>query len=164
LSQKFAIFSTCAKDAGSLKELEHMDQKKILKYLNELLENELAGVVRYTHYAFMVFGHNRIPICAWLREQATESLAHANMIGEYVTSFGGHPSLKIGPLLESNKHKINDILDESLEHERSQVALLRKLLDLVEGNSIVLEEFCRELLVDEENHIFEVEKMIRQSK
>jgi bacterioferritin len=141
-----------------------MDNKKIVACLNELLENELAGVVRYTHYAFMVFGHNRIPICAWLRDQAKESLAHADIIGEYVTSFGGHPSLQIGKLLESNKHKINDILDESLAHEKHQVKVFHKLLKLVEGKSVLLEEFCRQMIVEEENHIFDVEKMIRQSK
>ena len=141
-----------------------MEKKKVIECLNELLENELAGVVKYTHYAFMVFGHNRIPICSWLREQATESLAHANEIGEYVTSFGGHPSLEIGTLLESNKHKIGDILDESLEHERKQVDVFKRLLKLVEGDSIVLEEFCRNMILLEENHIFEVEKMIRSSK
>jgi bacterioferritin len=141
-----------------------MDEKKVVDCLNELLENELAGVVRYTHYAFMVFGHNRIPICAWLRDQAKESLNHADQIGEYVTSFGGHPSLRIGKLLESNQHKINDILDESLAHEKHQVSVLHRLLELVEGKSILLEEFCREMIVEEENHIFDVEKMIRQSK
>lgn len=140
-----------------------MDNKKVVACLNELLENELAGVVRYTHYAFMVFGHNRIPICSWLRTQANESLAHANEIGEYVTSFGGHPSLKIGKLLESNKHKIDDILKESLAHEENQVKVLRKLLKLVEKDSVLLEEFCRKLIVEEENHIFEVQKMMRHS-
>jgi bacterioferritin len=46
--------------------------------LNQILEAELAGVVRYTHYSFMVYGYNRIPIVSWLRAQADESLAHAH--------------------------------------------------------------------------------------
>lgn len=141
-----------------------MDKEKVIECLNELLENELAGVVRYSHYAFMVFGHNRIPICSWLREQAQESLTHANQIGEHITALGGHPSLKIGSLLESNKHKINDILKESLGHETHQVTVLRKLLSMVEGKSILLEEFAREMIVDEEMHIAEVEKMIKEPK
>ncbi len=134
---------------------------KIVDCLNELLEHELAGVVKYTHYAFMVFGHNRIPICKWLREQATESLQHADAIGEFVTAFDGHPSLKSGKLLESNKHKIGDILKESLEHEKAQVERYRKLLKLVENESIVLEEFARDMISAEEVHVFEVEKMLK---
>ncbi len=141
-----------------------MDKKKVIECLNALLEHELAGVVRYTHYAFMVFGHNRIPICSWLRGQAKESLTHADQIGEHITSLGGHPSLKIGKLLESNKHKINDILKESLDHESIQVELYKKLLHQVKDDCIFLEEFARDMIAEEENHIFEVQKMMKEPK
>lgn len=141
-----------------------MDKKKVVDLMNKLLEHELAGVVRYTHYAFMVFGHNRIPIVKWLQEQANESLMHANELGELITTFGGHPSLKIGKLLESDKHKINDILKESLEHEKQSVVLYRELHDMAEGKSILLEEFSRKQIYEEEMHIAEVEKMIREPK
>lgn len=140
-----------------------MDKKAVTDCLNSLLEHELAGVVRYTHYAFMVFGHNRIPICSWLRGQATESLTHANELGELITSFGGHPSLTIGKLLESNKHKINDILKESLDHEKKSVVLYEKLLKLA-GDSVFVEEFARTKIYEEELHIAEVEKMIKEPK
>ncbi len=137
---------------------------KVLDCLNEILEHELSGVVRYTHYALMIFGHNRIPICSWLRGQAKESLAHADEVGELITAFNGHPSLKIGKLLESNKHKINDILKESLDHETASVALYRKLLKLVEDQSILLDEYARKMIAAEEMHISEVNKMLRESK
>ena len=95
-----------------------MKHEDTLQIMNEILEHELSGVVRYTHYSFMVFGYNRIPIVSWLRSQATESLSHAQQIGEHITTLGGHPSLKISPLLETHKHSIEDILKESLEHEQ----------------------------------------------
>ena len=88
---------------------ENFDKATAVKLLNQIMEAELAGVVRYTHYALMVFGHNRIPIVSWLRNEATTCLAHANEAGELVTHFGEHPSLKIGSLLETHKHGINDI-------------------------------------------------------
>lgn len=136
--------------------------KEIIDCLNRILETELAGVVRYTHYALMVFGHNRIPICSWLRDQAKESLAHADKVGELITAFGGHPSLKIGKLLETDKHKINDILRESLAHEEASVNLYRQLLKLSEGTSVLLEEFAREMIYAEELHLTEVMKMLRE--
>lgn len=139
-----------------------MDDKKVIAALNAILENELAGVVRYTHYSLMVYGHNRIPIVGWLRANAKESLMHAETAGEHITTLGGHPSLKIGSLLETNKHAINDILKESLKHERDQLENLYKLLKLVEGESVYLEEYAREMIVEEENHISEVEKMLRK--
>jgi bacterioferritin len=139
-----------------------MDNKRVIEVLNKLLENELAGVVRYTHYSFMVFGHTRIPIVAWLRAQANESLDHANQAGEQITALGGHPSLKIAPLLESEKHSIDDIMKESLVHEKEQLETFKSLLALVEGKSIYLEEYARGMIFDEQGHISEVEKMIRK--
>ncbi len=137
------------------------DSKNVVECLNTILEAELAGVVRYTHYSLMVFGHNRIPIVKWLRDQATESLAHAGMAGEHITTMGGHPSLKIGKLTETHKHSIGDILSESLKHENEQLENLQKLLKLVEGQSIFLEEYARDMICEEEAHVSEVEKMLR---
>jgi len=138
-----------------------MSQKKIIDQLNKILEAELAGVVRYTHYSLMVFGHHRIPIVKWLRDQATESLQHASDAGEHVTTLGGHPSLKIGELIETHKHSVNDILNESLEHETAQLENLKALLKLVEGKIIYLEEYARGMIVEEEAHVAEVRKMLR---
>jgi bacterioferritin len=139
-----------------------MDNKKVIAALNAILENELAGVVRYTHYSLMVYGHNRIPIVKWLRDQGSESLGHAQIAGEHITTLGGHPSLKIAALLETHKHSIGDILKESLAHEKEQVENYYKLLKLVEGENVYLEEYAREMICDEELHISEVEKMIRK--
>jgi bacterioferritin len=138
-----------------------IDTQKVIDQLNLILECELAGVVRYTHYSLMVFGHNRIPIIGWLRDQATESLTHASAAGEHITTLGGHPSLKIGKLTETHKHSINDILNESLEHESNQLDNLNGLLGLVEGRSVFLEEYAREMICEEEAHVAEVQKMLR---
>jgi bacterioferritin len=126
------------------------------------MEAELAGVVRYTHYALMVFGHNRIPIVSWLRNEATTCLSHANEAGELVTFFGDHPSLKIGALLETHKHGINDILIESLEAERAGLALYKELFELVRDRSVLLEDYARRMIAEEELHVGEVNKMLRK--
>ena len=138
-----------------------MNNKKVIEQLDKILEWELAGVVRYTHYSLMVFGHNRIPIVKWFRDQATESLDHAAAAGEHITTLGGHPSLKIGKLTETHKHSINDILKECLEHEQAQLDNLQGLLKLVEGESIYLEEYAREMICAEEAHVSEIEKMLK---
>jgi bacterioferritin len=137
------------------------DKAAVFRVLDRILELELAGVVRYTHYSFMVFGYNRIPIVSWLRDQAGESLTHAQEAGELITQLGGHPSLGIGPLLESHSHDIGDILRESLEHENAGLGAYRDLLALVEGSSVLLEEYARRMISDETRHVGEVEKMLR---
>ena len=138
------------------------DKKQVVAMLNKILEAELAGVVRYTHYSFMVYGYNRIPIVSWLREQAAESLMHAQKAGEIITSLGEHPSLAIGRMLETQKHDVGDILREAHENERSGLQLYRDLLALVEGKSVMLEEYAREMIYQEEMHGFEVDKMLRK--
>jgi len=141
---------------------QDFDKTKVIGLLNEILESELAGVVRYTHYSLMVFGHSRIPIVSWLRQQASLGLTHAHAAGEIVTHFGGHPSLKIGHLLETHKHEINDILRESLEAEEEGLGLYRKLLGLVKDKSVFLEEYARRMISEEELHVGEVSKMLRR--
>jgi bacterioferritin len=141
---------------------ENFDKATAVKLLNQIMEAELAGVVRYTHYSLMVYGHNRIPIVSWLRNEANTCLAHANEAGELVTHFGEHPSLKIGSLLETHKHGISDILVESLEAEKTGLALYKQLLELVVNRSVLLEEYARRMIAEEELHIGEVNKMLRK--
>lgn len=141
---------------------ENIDKPAVLSVINKILEAELAGVVRYTHYSFMVYGYGRIPIVSWLRSQAEESMLHAQQAGELVTALGGHPSLGIGRLLESEKHDIGDILRESLTHENDALDLYRQLLTLVDGRDVMLEEYARRMIAEETMHISEVDKMLRQ--
>lgn len=138
------------------------DLEKAVKLLNQIMEAELAGVVRYTHYSLMVFGHNRIPIVSWLRGEANTCLSHANEAGELVTQLGEHPSLKIGALLETEKHGISDILIESLEAEKAGLALYKQLFELVRDRSVLLEDYARRMISEEEIHIGEVNKMLRK--
>ncbi|MFL3027488.1 MAG: bacterioferritin [Candidatus Neomarinimicrobiota bacterium] len=140
-----------------------LQNKTVLKKLNTALELELAGVVKYTHYAFMVQGPYRLTVVQWLRDQAQESLMHAETVGEHITSLGEHPSLKISDLLETHKHSTEDILNECLEHERSAVEAYYELLKHVEGKSIMLEEFARNQIAAEEMHEAEIKKMLRDN-
>ena len=140
-----------------------MKNNKVLPCLNKILELELAGVVRYTHYAFMVQGPYRLSVVDWLREQAKESLVHAEAVGEHITSLGEHPTLKIGELLETHKHSTEDILNECLQHERSAISAYYKLLKKIDGKSIMLEEFSRTMIATEEMHEAELKKMLKDN-
>ena len=130
--------------------------------LNRIMELELAGVVKYTHYSLMIYGFTRIPIVSWMKGNADESLAHAHKAGELVTLLGGHPSLKIGPLLETEHHDIGDILRESLAHEKTALVAYYDLLKIVQDQSVHLEEYARDMIVIEELHQDEVDKMLRR--
>ena len=139
-----------------------IDKNAVFEELNKIMETELAGVVRYTHYSLMVFGYNRIPIVSWMHGQATESLNHAIEAGELITHLNGHPSLGIGPLLETHQHDIGDIMKESLEHEKLALLAYNKLLELVNNKHVMLEEYARRMIALEEMHLGEVQKMLRK--
>jgi bacterioferritin len=141
--------------------MQELDHKKTIDILNAIMEFELAGVVRYTHYSLMVTGPNRIPIVAFFKAQASESLLHAQQVGEILTGLDGHPTLRIAPMEETYKHSVKDILEESLNHERKALDMYKALLDTVTNASIYLEEFARGMIGQEEMHNLELKKMLR---
>ncbi|MFB3077957.1 MAG: bacterioferritin [Lysobacterales bacterium] len=138
------------------------NREELIEKLDQIVQHELAGVVRYTHYSFMIFGYSRIPVVDWFRSAATETLTHATEAGEMITMLGGHPSLGIGSLLETHQHDMAEILRESMAFEVEGVAIYRDLLTLAEqAGSITLEEYSRRLISQEAMHISDIDKMLR---
>ena len=140
-----------------------MDKEAIINKLTEIFDLELSGVIRYTHYALMIFGPNRLPLIDFFKEQATESLAHANLAGEHITGLGGHPPLNIKEIKETFKHDISEILKETLAHEKKAIETYYELLGIIDGQSVYLEEYARSMIGQEELHALEVEKMLKQN-
>ena len=142
-------------------ENNEINTKEVCDILNEIMEYELAGVVRYTHSSMMVSGPYRLPIVTYLKEQAEESLLHAQLAGEKIAGLDGHPSQKIAKIEETNRHTIKDILEESLEHELFALSLYKKLLNCVENKSVYLEEYARAQIGEEEQHSLELKIMLK---
>ena len=142
-------------------EKNELNSSNVTEILNRIMEYELAGVVRYTHYSLMVTGPHRLPIVDFLKEQANESLVHAQQAGELLTGLDGHPSQRIAEIVETNNHSIKDILQESLAHEMSALDLYKELLKEVDGSSVYLEEYARGLIGQEEQHQLELKKMLK---
>ncbi len=141
--------------------MRELDVEKTQELLTRIMEFELAGVVRYTHYSLMVTGPYRIPIVQFMKAQATESLLHAQQAGEILTGLNGHPTLRIAPIDESYSHSVKAILEESVDHEQQALTLYKALLDVVEDSSVYLEEFARQQIGQEELHGLELRKMLR---
>jgi bacterioferritin len=142
-------------------EMKEINSELVCNILNEIMEYELAGVVRYTHSAMMVSGPYRLPIVTFLKEQAAESLMHAQQAGELIVGLDGHPSQKIAKIKETHRHSIEDILGESLYHEIHALNLYKKLLEHVADRSIYLEEYARGLIGEEEQHSLELKAMLK---
>ena len=141
--------------------MKDLDTESTIKMLNQIMEFELAGVVRYTHYSLMVTGPNRIPIVDFFKEQANESLTHAQEAGEIITGLEGHPNQRIATIEETHQHSVKDLLKESFNHEQRALNMYKKLLGVVENASIYLEEYARTKIGQEEMHNLEIKKMLR---
>ena len=139
-----------------------VDKEVVIKKLTEIFDLELSGVIRYTHYSLMIFGPNRLPLISFFKEQAKESLAHANLAGEHITGLGGHPPLNIKEIKETFKHDISEILKETLAHEKRAIQTYYELLGIIDGQSVYLEEYARSMIGQEELHALEVEKMLKE--
>jgi len=140
-----------------------MDKKNIIQILSKIFDLELSGVIRYTHYSLMIFGPNRLPLIDFFKAQASESLLHATLAGEHITGLGGHPPLNIQDIKETFKHDIDEILKETLAHEQDAISVYYELLELVEDKSVYLEEYARSMIGQEELHVLEVEKMLKNN-
>jgi len=137
--------------------------QEILNCLNKVYQEEMAGINRYLHYSFMIMGHNRIPIQKWFRDQANEGMTHAILVGEKITSLGGHPTHRVAEVPETPNHSIDKILTESLTFEERGLELYIELTHLaVAAEDIALEELAREMVRMETEHINEVQKMLRK--
>ena len=136
--------------------------EKVLGLLGKIYQEEMAGVTRYLHYSFMIMGYNRIPIQKWFRDNAQEAMTHATIIGEKITSLGGHPPMVGAVAEEMNVHTVQQLLEESLSFEQKAVTLYKELTVLAtEMGDIALEELAREFVKSEIEHADEVRKMLR---
>ena len=135
------------------------DVDRAVEHLDRILQMELAGVIYYTHYSFMIYGHAKIPITSWLRDNAMESLAHAQEAGQMIMRLHKRPSLGIAEL-PITQHNTMQILTESIQREQDGVQLYRELLALIKDKSVVLEEYAIRVIAAEAIHIREMELML----
>ena len=136
------------------------DVDNVVEKLNRILQMELAAGIYYTHYSFMIYGHVRIPITSWLRDNATESLVHAQEAGQMIMRLHKRPALGIAALPATQHNTIDEILTESIAREEAGVELYRELLALVKDKSVVLEEYAMRLVSAEAVHLREMELML----
>ncbi len=138
-----------------------IDQIEACKLLNQIISHELIGVIKYTHYSIMVTGSIRSSFESFFKQQATESLTHAQLAGELLTNLGGYPVMNIQHNIESHSHDVEKILHESIEHEEIASKQYTEFFNLVKEKSIYLEEYARGMISKEEMHTLEMRKMLK---
>ena len=137
--------------------------EKLIQALNHDLEKEMAGIVRYLHHSFIVFGPNRGPLVQMFRTQATESMTHAIQLGEKITALGGHPTVKVDQVFEPGHQTVEDMLAEDLKAEKYQLELYTKQLKEFGEHNLPMKLMLEQIIVSEQTHVEEMEKYLRTS-
>jgi len=139
------------------------DVEAAVEQLNKIVAMELATIVYYTHYAFMIYGHARIPIRSWFNEQATESLTHAQEAGDLIVHLGHRPKMGVADLPKTHHNTIDEILTEAVDREEAGVQLYRDLLGMIKDKSTVLEEYATRMIAVEAMHVSEMRLMLMRA-
>ena len=138
-------------------------KEKLIKALNQDLEKEMAGIVRYLHHSFIVFGPNRGPLVQMFRTQATESMTHAIQLGEKITALGGHPTVKVDQVFEPGYQSVEDMIEEDLKAEKTQLQLYTDELNEFGSENLPMKLMLEQIIVAEQGHVDEMEKYLRTS-
>ena len=142
-----------------------MDKSKerLIKALNKDLEREMAGIVRYLHHSFIVFGPHRGPLVEMFRTQATESTTHAIQLGEKITALGGHPTVRVEQVFEPGDQTIEEMIEEDLKAERTQLELYTQQLREFGDENLPIKLMLEQVIIAEQTHVDEMEKYLRTS-
>lgn len=146
-----------------------MGKEEILKMLNGALELEHAAIVQYLSHVELVDGLNSEPMIERLKEIAGDEAKHQEkfrtLTGDYLF---GVPSMKIA---ETHSAKtIKDILETNLKDEMNAVKIYENILKKIneeKGNLPYefwqLEHELRHIIMDEQEHISELKKLLSKN-
>lgn len=138
-------------------------KEKLIKALNKDLEREMAGIVRYLHHSFIVFGPHRGPLVQMFRAQATESMTHAIQLGEKITALGGHPTVRVDQVFEPGDQSVEDMIAEDLKAEKVQLELYTQQLKEFGDDNLTIKLMLEQVIIAEQTHVDEMEKYLRTS-
>ncbi len=136
-----------------------MASEELLKGLNEDFNREVYAMLSYLHKSLLVFGPTRHGVVEFFRKEVEESMQHAIRIGEKITALGGVPSIESQSLTGGPK-SILKLLEESREVEVAALEGYKARLKQA-GDDIALRLMLEEQVAEEQEHIEEVDKYLR---
>ena len=97
-----------------------MNKEQMIAELNQILTLEYTAILQYTHETFLLSGTERPQYLQMFRGEATESLTHAQLIGEKIVALGGVPTTEIGEIAVASD--LRTMLENNLKLEPAAVA------------------------------------------
>tara|TARA_B100000575_G_C23094650_1_gene631269 strand:- start:627 stop:1046 length:420 start_codon:yes stop_codon:yes gene_type:complete len=124
-----------------------MSEKTLIERLNEALGWELRAMNMYAHYAANIQGIHRLQLDPMFNEEATESLAHADVVRRAIVKLGGIPVTERNPHPIVHSTEFKEMLELSLETET-------KAAEVYGGIIVLLEEFGDQEMYDSIEQIY----------
>ncbi len=143
-----------------------MSKQEILNLLNHALELEHAANIQYLSHAECVDGEGAESIIARLKEIAGDEKDHAEKFRTLIGALGGVPSMGIAPTYAATT--VKEILEVNLKGEKEAVDTYKKIIEKLRTEKIpyydyLLEHEIRHVLMEEQEHITEIELLLKQS-
>ena len=109
-----------------------MEIQVLIDRLNEALGWELRALNMYAHYAANIQGIHRLQLDPIFNEEASESLAHADVVRRAVVKLGGVPVTERNahPIVHTTDYKA--MLERSLETETKAAEVYAGIIELLE--------------------------------
>ncbi len=137
-----------------------MGSDELLKGLNEDFNREIHAMLSYLQKSFLVFGPNRPPVVGFFRHEAEESMGHAIKIGEKMTALGAIPTIE-SQSIHGHPKSIRELLEESRAIEVAALEGYKARLEQA-GDDIALRMMLEEQVSEEQEHLEEVDKLLRE--
>lgn len=144
-----------------------MSKEELLKMLNQALELEHAAYIQYLSHAELIDGENAEPIIERLKEIANDEKNHQDKFRALIGMLGGTPSMGIA---ETHPAKtVREILEQNLKDEKEAVDTYRKIYEMIVKErgkgyyDMILEHEVRHIIMDEQEHITELELLLGRS-
>jgi bacterioferritin len=143
-----------------------MSKQEILSMLNHALDLEHAAHIQYLSHAEIVEGEGAESIIARLKEIAGDELKHQEKFRALIGALGGVPSMGTAPTHAAKS--LQEILEQNLKDEKEAVDTYRKIVqklktEKIEYYDFLLEHEIRHILMEEQEHITELELLLKKS-
>ncbi len=143
-----------------------MSKEELISMLNHALDLEHSAHIQYLSHAECVDGVSAEAIMARLKEIAGDELEHQKKLRTLIGALGGVPSMGMAPTKKAMT--VKEILEENLKDEKDAVDTYRRILEKIKTEKVkyydfLLEHDMRHILMEEQEHITELEMLLGKS-
>ncbi|MBI4499399.1 MAG: ferritin-like domain-containing protein [Chloroflexi bacterium] len=138
-----------------------MERQELIQRMNRALSLEYAGMIQYLQHSYLVQGLYREVFHDYFVEESEGNRKHAQRLGERIVALGGTPAVEPATIRQSMD--LAEMLQQNLEIEREALRIYSELANAM-GDNVPLRMFFEEMAFEEQDDVWELEKLLEQHK